>query len=264
MTSSYRRILIASAAIPPLIILIVTVIMPTIMSYRQASPESAPSASDTEKEVSEAPLEDLTEDQRVQVEQMRSLEMDRIFWQSRLELAKTDSFYLVLDLVDSVLIMEIKGVAVRRCAISSYDFSPTRARKAYAWPSELFTLNYTWATIPKAPIRIQHAPKDSASIPPAILPGTTDDLDEVTFFMEFSPNLSMYINPDTSLSFTGWMKTTWHRMAHKAKRAGREALSLIGGALPQPNRQITLTLSPADVKAIYRALPAMAPMIIRI
>lgn len=267
MSATHRRFLIGCAAIPVLILLIVTVLAPVLFSlYRPVTPETEPASTASESGI---PVTDLPEGQRALFERVRSLETDRIFWRSRLELAKADSFYLVLDLVDSVLILELKGVVIRRCAIPQFDVNPAikRIRDHQAWPPVPFILSKTWATTPKTSIRIQYAPADSsaAAAAPTLPPGKAlDTTQDVVLFFEFVPELSLFIKPDTPLSFSVWFDTAWHRMMHRTERIGQEVTAMVGGTLPPPDRQIALTLSSADALAIYRAIPGSVQMIIRV
>lgn len=250
------------ALIPPAVTLILLVVVPVIRLLGLTSGLAPPDAAE-----SDAPAEDRI----MRLENVRRLETDRSFWQTRLALAKTDSLYLVIDLVDSVMLLEIKGVPVRRSPIRRFEMSAALRRgrhdREHAVRADTaLTLHRAWATIPKAPIRMQYAPADTggSTPPPMFETDTTSAPEDVALVLDFSPDLTVTVLPDQPLSAAGWGRLAWFRIRRRLEDVGREARMLARWTLPQPERWIELQMQAVDAKAVYRALPSAARMIVRL
>lgn len=93
------------------------------------------------------------------------LEMEEKFWQNRITMAQDESIDLVLDLVDSKVILEVKGVPLR---ITSYTILKRDLRKfgreLAEWCASPFTLIREEASLPKQPIRIRRLPEETSKI----------------------------------------------------------------------------------------------------
>jgi hypothetical protein len=107
----------------------------------------------------------LDDSQLAQVRDIIRKENERAFEKNRLSLAEKDSIYMVLDLPDSLVILEIKGVTVKKTKILEMEVSNRFAiiphENLLPWISEPFILTHDLSTIPKSPIVVKQAPKDT-------------------------------------------------------------------------------------------------------
>jgi hypothetical protein len=198
-------------------------------------------------------------------ERKNAFEIEQAFLQARLKLAQTDSIFLVVDLVDSIASLEIKGVELRRCKVirSNLNVEGEYMRKIGIlsdWLSAPFVLQQEHATIPKEPIRVKEAPKnaDEANLmPPEEVP-VEDDV--VNFWLYFNRNLSLSVKEVQPPSFSDRFR--------KIKERFQFELDDLGFSLrlkkPQSQVRISLELSREDAKAVYRALPDQAGLALRI
>ncbi len=90
----------------------------------------------------------------------RRLEIDNIYWSTRIQMAQDKSIDLLLDLVTKEISLEIKGVLVYTAEISNYIFSShlqntVSGANFKSWIGRLRTLKYEWASIAKEPIQVR-------------------------------------------------------------------------------------------------------------
>lgn len=195
--------------------------------------------------------------------------LDEAFWKSRVELSGRGAPYLVLDLVDSLAVIEVRGVAVRRCRIQAFEKSALvdrrlerrEFRERLARP---FGIIEELATLPKEPIRIEEAPKDTLEAqqlgPRKFIPEAPD----LFYILRIDGGLTLDLRQaeppaeaakalEDSLRWQARRTEAWGAFTALAKRQ-----------LPPHEPVISLTLPREDIKAIYRALLAEAGLAIRL
>lgn len=194
--------------------------------------------------------------------------VEQAFLKNRLTIAKTDSVALSIDLVDSLLTLDIRGVPVRECKIQRYSMSGAlhRARRSprlSGWVDRPFVLRKEWGTIAKAPIKKVDAPKDTVEAEKLVNITPPPDSGDVAFTLEFTRHLTVKVSQAEEFSVKGHLQ----RLAVLAKH---RVASLADGVanfrrLRQPARPLTVSieLSRTDAKAVYRALPRHALLAFR-
>jgi len=237
-------------AAPPLLLFVFTALLPGLHLVRAltqaASPDSltAPYASPSVAD---------------------SLRRQAAYLQARLALAEQDVIGLSIDLADSVLQLEVRGVPLRRCPVRDYRAGRALARlttlETRILPA-LFTLEQATATIPREPIRVVKAPKDTveaAARPASLLPVETRD---VRFILRFAPDLMLVVTQPPS-SFSEKVRAAVFDAKVRLAEAGRAGSALLQGRLPVHMQHITLELSGEDARAVYQALPSEAKLALR-
>jgi len=195
--------------------------------------------------------------------------LDEAFWKARLELSGRGAPYLALDLVDSLAVLEVRGVVVRRCRIKAIDKSALVARQLERREfrerlARPFGIIEELATLPKEPIRIEEAPKDTLEAqqlgPRKLIPEPPD----LFYILRIDGGLTLDLRQleppaeaakalEDSLRWQARRTEAWSAFTALAKRE-----------LPAHEPVITLTLARDDIKAIYRALVAEAGLAIRL
>lgn len=207
---------------------------------------------------------------REMAERMDALRLEETWVNSLLELAKKDSIMFAIDLRDSLATLLIKGVPVRQCPIRSFSMSqaiPHAARldSLHTWLFPPFQLLRETATIPKAPIRIMDAPKDTVEAEAMAGQEIPIENNDVHFTLQFNRNLTVLIEQEQPPSSTGEFKK---KFAFDMERIFAEARETIKGlkkrALPEQKLWIELAVSREDAKAIYRAIPTKLHMALRL
>ncbi|HNW59181.1 MAG TPA: hypothetical protein PKI62_05870 [bacterium] len=203
---------------------------------------------------------------REMADQMASLRLEDTYTNLLLELAKKDSIMLVINLRDSLVNLMIKGVPVRKCPISSYAMSqaiPHVARRdsLHTWLFPPFQLLKETATIPKSPIRIMDAPKDTVEAEAMAGQEIPIENNDVHFTLQFNRNLSVRIEQEQPPSSTGERKKKFAFDMERIFAEARTTLkNLKSNKLPEHRLWIQLAVSREDAKAIYRAIPVKLQM----
>ncbi|NUO83763.1 hypothetical protein HUU05_27115 [candidate division KSB1 bacterium] len=254
--------------VPALVILTFLVILPVANNPYEAETSStseevedhANNATDTAAVVDSA----VTEELEGLTRRLLELDIQRAYLQARWELSKSDSITLSINLHDSLVSLEMKGTPIRQCRILRFEVSRALARlqakgRLHEWLTTPFTLQKSdLATLPKAPVRVVTAPKDTLEAQARAKEEIPLEKNEVHFTLEFDRNLTLAFEQAQDLSFKGRLKK-WGYELQRGYASVKEAVhALLAGELPQHRMLITLELAQEDAKAIYRALPRKA------
>ncbi len=187
----------------------------------------------------------------------------------RIELAKTDSITLVVSLADSVLRLELKGVIIHKAPI--VEFTKSRMFEAtdqFAISNLLSTpgtINIYDGTLPKEPIMVKVAPKDTieALNKPDIAPDTAS-IEPVYYSLSLDNGIRISISEVTSSGrrsrLAGFFFRSHERVMDMTHYLGR----LIRGKKPDHFMDIRVKVDARDGRIIYRALPHNARVTVRL
>lgn len=195
-----------------------------------------------------------------------NLYKEKIFLESRLEMAKTLSIGLVINLEDSLLSIEVAGVNLHQTYISRYKVSKTFRtihNKAHIGLfSRPLTTNYNWDTFDKEPIVVKKAPKDTieaarqASVPDSVRTGPA----YVTMLLDHDIQLCLYQEKASVWAMVRRFIFTSGRRFSQAWEIIRGALTL---KIPDYKPAIKVYIPKDDLVTIYRALAADARVVIK-
>ncbi len=183
-----------------------------------------------------------------------------------LQLADKDSINLIINFRDSIIALSIKGVTIHQATLTSQKADPifkgfSNRQYLYYFGKPLEILEQK-ATIVKEPIVIRHAPKDPLEAAQnAFLP---DTLIQDPAFVELilENNIGLFLTQDSIQSSAE--KTAGRKFTKQLRRNRMQ--SNIGQffrfqkVVYEPKVQVSLPA--ADLRAIYRALPAKAFVVI--
>ncbi len=194
--------------------------------------------------------------------------VEEAFLKNRLTMAKTDSVALTIDLVDSVMTLDIKGVPVWKSKIERYELSGAlhRARRSPRlkhWLAKPFVLQNEYGTIAKAPIKKVDAPKDTIEAEKLANMMPPPDSGDVAFVLDFSRNLTVKVCQSEKLSGEGRMQKTAVEVHQRLARLGHDLAALRRLQMPSAPLVVSLRVPRADAKAVYRALPRRALLAFR-
>jgi hypothetical protein len=193
---------------------------------------------------------------------------EKIFLESRLEMARTGSIGLVVNLGDSTLNIEIGGIKLHSAVISKYRVSRifrSIDNKAYLGLfSKPFTTVRNSGTFVKEPIVVKKAPRDTiqaarqASVPDSIKTGPA----YIAMTLDYNIRLSLYQEG------TGSIRAGLYRFVFKSGRRFRQAGETSWGAvtfkIPEFRPEIRVFIPKEDLVTIYRALPVDSHVVIKI
>ncbi|MDZ7362543.1 MAG: hypothetical protein ONB46_17745 [candidate division KSB1 bacterium] len=262
-----KIVFFSSLLVFPLFIFIVAVILPVAKNPFEASVDDEFGKS-TETLTDSTSAEIIAGRQEL-ARKMASLEIDQAFFQARLLLSKNDSIGLVVDLIDSVAALEIKGVPIRRCKILRYRSAGLTRRlrnqgRLHQWLSTPFVLQKELATLPKSPIRIKEAPKDTIEANESKGEDLPIEHRDAEFTLQFDRNLNLVVEQAQTPSFSGRWRKIWYALRRSFGTTRDAVVALAHLRLPQHRMWIEIEISREDAKAIYRALPHRAEMALRL
>jgi len=199
----------------------------------------------------------------------KNLLIENAYWENKLLLCKDDSVSLSIDLVDSLINLEIQGVMLRKCKIKSYEINWSlkyfrEHPKFLSWLGLPFILQNDSASITKVPVKVIHAPKnpiDAAQLLAKILP---KDDPFIEFELEFNRNLRFHFQQGDSLSVPDPAETPIYYSDILSGNKFESLASSVKEYYPSRNYQINIVLSREDARAIYRALPSAAKLALRL
>jgi hypothetical protein len=246
--------LIVAITLPAIIIALTVLIPAAAFNPMPVKAESNDKADTTRTKKVEA-----TADQHPLYLNILNKEQKLSFIQNRLELARQDSIYLVLNLQDSVLDIEIKGLPVQRCKIQSYHAS-SRLKAAQhedlqKWLETPFTLQGEISTIPKVPVLLVDAPKDTTEAAKLPKKPMEPEKTAVFFTLLFDKNLVIEIEQTEAIlpEEEVLMLNYQHRFDSLFSRT---LLQKIIQPMPQQLPiHIKLRMNEGDARAIYRSIP---------
>ncbi len=203
------------------------------------------------------------------LQRLASLEREEAFWTAQLQLAKKDSVNLLLDFSDSAAVLQIKGVPVRECKMHrfniGYAIGHLKARGGLnQWLSSPFILQREFATIPKAPIRIMNAPADTIEANATNSQEIPLERNDVHFTLEFDRNLTLTVEQLQTPTFKGRLKKAAYNLRRSLISTKEILLSLSKLKMPHQRVWIEIEITREDAKAIYRALPKKAGLVIKL
>jgi hypothetical protein len=205
---------------------------------------------------------DTTLVEAVSPEQLK-LEKEEAFLRARLKMSDADSACLSINLMDSLIIMEIQGVKLLEAKIQTIRTSkifPRFKKEAYFdYFSTPFIIDHDYSTIPKEAFIIKYAPEDTiAAQVPKTMPDTT--LKAPVYF-------NFYLDRDQMVDIrqTDTLRTEKFREYDKHLR--NEKISkmwrhLYKFEVPPYEPWIRIEISAKDARSIYKALPHHAQVAI--
>ncbi len=268
-----RLIFVVALLIPPLAIFTVTVLLPLaedpLADYFQEPPASSPIALAATQTVSgiagpvsnDHQVEDLTP-------RINAILIEQAFIKSRDKVATGDSLALSVDLIDSVASIELAGVQVRRCKIESIKMTGMMQRlrqhsATATWLSDPFVLSDATSSLPKIPLRVIEAPRDTAEARARNDEVIAVEKGDVYFTFYFDKYLSVTISQSQQTSARGWPSRINYWLKRGWASARKDLKTLAQFKLPSSRLHVRLEMSREDATAIYRALPANAQMALR-
>jgi hypothetical protein len=186
---------------------------------------------------------------------------------SRYNLASEDSMYLVLDLIDKIAYIELKGVPLHRSKILDFKVSNSirgfHTEQFLHWIVQPFVLKSAVATIARVPIAIVNAPKDTIEANSNTVLPTAPVKEDVFIVMNFDRNLQLIIQQEEKSEGEGKLKVDSLKKSYIKKEIEKSVKSLttLKRDVVMPN--IVITVSKSDATMIYRALPQKPKMVLR-
>ncbi len=191
------------------------------------------------------------------------------FLNARTRMAASDSVGFSVNLPDSLLSLEIKGVTVREVPVISYKTAPAlKGITGYALTqllSEPLTIVSSKSTILKEPIVMVRAPRDAAeaSLIPAAIPDTTA-IEPVCFLLTLENGLRLLILQETTGNDDDHRRIRRFLIGLKVSETWRDLKRAILFGVPDFEPRITIVVSKVDARVVYRSIPMGGEVTLRV
>ncbi|WP_372772973.1 hypothetical protein [Mangrovibacterium sp.] len=192
---------------------------------------------------------------------------EKTWLETRFQISRTDSISLSINLKDSLLQLELKGVVLKTSKITAFEadqfFYQLNAGAYHHFFGGQATGTNALSTIEKEPLIVKKAPKDSIEF--ANQKHVVDSLKDeaVHWMLKLDNGIVLKIEGTDEYTNSEWWQGQqfwWKQDFLQLKKDLRKTLFF---EVPEYQPQIELVISEADAKAIYRALPVQPLICIR-
>ncbi|HNR42481.1 MAG TPA: hypothetical protein PKL65_09625 [Bacteroidales bacterium] len=187
-----------------------------------------------------------------------SLIKEKAFLQSKINMAETDSIYLVLNLADSIASLEISGVEVHSARISFFRMSSILGKGneylMYSLLSGPLNIVGDYSTIRKEPLMIKMAPRDTSEYKPDIIPDTTYH-EPVNYILETDIGIRIFIYQSEKILPSDRKHQYFFDLNDRLRNTWNSLKRVAILEVPEYHPFIKLVLPGADARIIYRAIP---------
>ncbi|PKQ62511.1 hypothetical protein BZG02_12365 [Labilibaculum filiforme] len=183
----------------------------------------------------------------------------KVFLETRFQMSKNDSISLSLNLKDSLLQLEMKGVVIKSTKITDFEvdeflYQLKPATYQHLFGTQMKVKSYL-STISKAPIVVKKAPKDTTEAQAASAKIDSVKTEAVHWMLTLDKEIILKIEGSDEFSRSDWWngQMFWFREDLNSFKNLKETIRF---KVPEYYPEIRLVISEAEAKAIYRALPS--------
>jgi hypothetical protein len=183
--------------------------------------------------------------------EIQDLQLQEQYWINRIELAQDDSIGLTINLQDSVVTLDLKGIELRTCPVYTYRLSPSLSNmkqhsKFQSFYTSILTLERQQATIPKAPVILREIEVGKPVLEDLSFLNRAFDSTEVVLDLTF--NQALHIRFQEPHIY-------WPEFHSAGLPVQKHYLKFFA-------YWIEIQLAAHDLRAIYRALPKEARLVL--
>jgi hypothetical protein len=186
-----------------------------------------------------------------------------------LEMTKTDSISLAVNLQDSSVSLVVQGVTIYKAKILSFNVSnailKTDPFVLAHWLAKPFVIDTHYSSIQKAPVLYKKAPKDTIEAMNQLeIDPFKDDLDPVYISMNMDRKLNLIIEQVEPLEKGNLKKLKKYRKELKAVNRKYVFSHLLNFTVIEFVPEIRIIIDKKAARVIYRALPVDAFVAIKL
>lgn len=185
---------------------------------------------------------------------------------SRIVTAGLDSINFLLNIKDSTLALELEGVAIHQIKISKIRYSRILSKMgtecSYLYLSTPFYVKRYEATIPKVPIVVKQAPRDTAEANQMNTVPQIPPEDYVKLSFELNKHLNLLVNQSEPPADHHKSNAFFIRVYDQLTYVRNIVRSGIHLKVPDYTPWIYIEIPGDDAKTLLRALPENAAMVL--
>jgi hypothetical protein len=187
-----------------------------------------------------------------------SLVREWAYLESRIEMARTDSIGMCINLRDSIMTLEIEGIAIHRARIERIRldrfFRGLTRVAAYTLFSDPLIVEHEQASLAKEPVIVLRAPRDTMEA--KLLPTQPDTLLRKPAYisLELSPGIHLVMIESSHTGTGGPIRKFFFELQVRSREAIQNTIAIASLKVPLYRPEIRIFLSGDDITTAYRAL----------
>lgn len=182
----------------------------------------------------------------------------KAYLSAQVRMAESDSIGLLINMRDSLIQLQIKGVVIRTVRMAEYDISPffQRANQEaiYNMLATPLVVTSMSATFPKEPINVKIAPKDTSEVVVDIKPDTTD-FEAVFFNLETDRNINFFFGQQEDTIPADRRARFFFDLNDRLQNARATIKAVSHFDVPPYTPYIKIWIPKSEAKIVYRAIP---------
>lgn len=192
---------------------------------------------------------------------------DRNWIDCRLQTSKTDSISLSVNLKDSILQLELKGVVIKTTPIIDFKadrfFQELNPVAYHHYLGEATTCTDMQATIEKVPLIVKKAPKDTLEYASHSHVIDTLKKEDVHWLIMLQNGIELRVEgTETNNNLNTWQNSFWVKQNYIQIK--KDLARTLKFQVPEYHPTIQLVITQTDAKTIYRALPNQPKVCVRL
>jgi hypothetical protein len=184
---------------------------------------------------------------------------EKLWLENRAQIARTDEISLSVNLKDSLLQLELKGVVIKASKILYFEadqfFCQLKPGAYYHLFATQTKVDTCFSTVPRQPFVIKKAPRDTLAVKTDNGKVVPVKPEAVHWMMKLNNDIVFKIEGTDQYDGTGWWLGQKFWFEHELKEIRHNLGQTVRFKAPEYRPEIRLVISGADAKAIYRALP---------
>ncbi|MEL7585963.1 MAG: hypothetical protein AAGU19_04555 [Prolixibacteraceae bacterium] len=188
--------------------------------------------------------------------------------ETRFQIARTDSISLSVNLSDSTMQIELKGVVLKKTKILDFEVDRFLYRLTPGAYHHLLgkqaRADTVIASIPRQPLIIKKAPKDTTEVEDGTATIDTTKLEIVHWVLNLDNQMVVKIEGVDPGVRSDWWAGHRFWMFQNLKQTAKDLSRTVLFKMPEYQPEIRLIIPEADAKALYRALPVKPLVCIRL
>lgn len=195
------------------------------------------------------------------------LKKTEMLLRAQYNLSTEDSIYLVLDLINKVATLEMKGIPLHDSNIKeiwvSNSIKMFHNEALLHWIAQPFVLKNAVATIVRVPFIVKNAPKDTIEANKSEVLPSARKTEDVYIVMNFERNLQLVIQQSELSEGENKIRVDSLRNSYVKREIDKsiKALSTLKREAIIP--KIVITVPKSDAIILYRALPQKPRMVLK-
>jgi hypothetical protein len=195
------------------------------------------------------------------------LSLEEAFLKSQLEVAKTDSISLAVNLKDTTVSLLLDGIQIHKAKISRYKVSRffnsiDRQTFINILAAPVHVRSYK-GSIAREPVFYIKAPKDTVEAAKKFFSPDTSQVIPAYVRIEMSSRFTLRIMQEETRSVRDFAGRIFFGFKERLFQLTENLNNIFSGELPEYSPVITITIPRRDVINIYRALPDNARVCIK-